>query len=325
MKNTVTFFILMLCIHINGQTLSPTNSIKIPGSADAFRGGYTFAYTQSGTPWNGSLISFGGLSNNYDTQLNSSYYGSDISFRTRNGDNSSWNAWSKIYHSGNLNNANVDFTTKNLFVNGSIDINANGAIPVIRGNGGYIPAGLSFIDDSYNTAGQVKQWSIFKGNQWLKGLGFMRYDAVNRCAGGICDLAFMLFDNGDAQIGNANGMFNVISKMSVQGNMKVDAKLEAKEVKVTTTPTADFVFEHNYDLPKLEDVEKQIKENKHLPEIASAEEMKKEGVNVGEFQIKLLQKIEELTLYSIEQNKKNKELQLRLEKLEKLLSEKNTK
>lgn len=98
-----------------------------------------------------------------------------------------------------------------------------------------------------------------------------------------------------------------LSYKNAFGNVMVDGKLEAKEVKVTLTPTADFVFEKGYGLPKLEEVEKFVKENKHLPEIASAKEMEKEGVNVGEFQIKLLQKIEELTLYSIDLNKENKE------------------
>ncbi|WP_260134035.1 hypothetical protein [Elizabethkingia anophelis] len=95
--------------------------------------------------------------------------------------------------------------------------------------------------------------------------------------------------------------------LNSNGNALLDGKLEAKEIKVTTTPTADFVFEDSYHLPNLESVEKHIKEKKHLPEIASASEMQKEGVNIGDFQIKLLQKIEELTLYSIEQNKLNKE------------------
>ncbi|MDF2933066.1 MAG: hypothetical protein K0R36_2397 [Chryseobacterium sp.] len=98
------------------------------------------------------------------------------------------------------------------------------------------------------------------------------------------------------------------------GNAMVQGKFEAKEIKVTLTPTADFVFEEKYNLPKLEDVEKHIKEKKHLPEIASAKQMKKEGVNVGEFQIKLLQKIEELTLYTIEQNKRIKELESKINK-----------
>lgn len=96
---------------------------------------------------------------------------------------------------------------------------------------------------------------------------------------------------------------NASLKISQNGNASLQGKLETKEVKVTTTPTADFVFAEDYKLPKLGDVEKHIKKKKHLPDIASAEQMKREGVNVGEFQIKLLQKIEELTLYSIEQNK----------------------
>ncbi|WP_426475645.1 hypothetical protein [Chryseobacterium balustinum] len=61
-------------------------------------------------------------------------------------------------------------------------------------------------------------------------------------------------------------------------------------------------------------MEKHIKEKKHLPEIASAKQMEKEGVNVGEFQIKLLQKIEELTLYTIEQNKRIKYLESKINK-----------
>lgn len=114
-----------------------------------------------------------------------------------------------------------------------------------------------------------------------------------------------------------------VMKLTPAGNAALQGKFEAKEIKVTLTPTADFVFENDYDLPKLEDVEKHIKEKKHLPEIASAKQMEKEGVNVGEFQIKLLQKIEELTLYTIEQNKLLKEQsklikeqQKRIEKLE---------
>lgn len=93
------------------------------------------------------------------------------------------------------------------------------------------------------------------------------------------------------------------------GNALLNGKLEVKEIKVTLTPTADFVFDEHYNLPNLEDIEKHIKEKKHLPEIASAKMMEQEGVNIGEFQIKLLQKIEELTLYSIEQNKQIKQLQ----------------
>ncbi|CAI8706242.1 hypothetical protein [Chryseobacterium sp. IT-36CA2] len=111
------------------------------------------------------------------------------------------------------------------------------------------------------------------------------------------------------------GAINFITNKKIQmairpnGNALLNGKLEAKELKVTLTPTADFVFDENYDLPKLEEVAKHIKEKKHLPEIASAKVMEKEGVNVGEFQIKLLQKIEELTLYVIKQDQQIKQLE----------------
>jgi hypothetical protein len=74
-----------------------------------------------------------------------------------------------------------------------------------------------------------------------------------------------------------------IMKISPNGNAVLQGKLEAKEIKVTLTSTAYFVFAEDYKLPKLEDVEKHIKENKHLPEIAFANQMEKEGVNIGKF------------------------------------------
>ncbi|WP_340063201.1 hypothetical protein [Ascidiimonas aurantiaca] len=114
---------------------------------------------------------------------------------------------------------------------------------------------------------------------------------------------------------NANG--NLL-KISHTGDAAVYGKFEAKEVKVSLTPTADFVFENDYNLPTLEFIENYIKEKKHLPEIASAKEMEKNGVNIGTFQIQLLQKIEELTLYTIQQEKKIKEQAQKIEDLESL-------
>ncbi len=98
------------------------------------------------------------------------------------------------------------------------------------------------------------------------------------------------------------GTTNPTSKLTVAGN------IASREVKVTVDAGADFVFENNYTLPSLDAVDKYIKDNKHLPDIASADEMKKEGINLSEMNIKLLQKIEEMTLYMIEQNKQIKDL-----------------
>ncbi|MCZ2224133.1 MAG: hypothetical protein LC122_10955, partial [Chitinophagales bacterium] len=67
---------------------------------------------------------------------------------------------------------------------------------------------------------------------------------------------------------------------------------------------ADYVFEENYQLKPLSEVEQFIKTHKHLPNIPSAKEVKNSGVNLVEMNNKLLEKTEELTLYIIEQNKK---------------------
>ncbi|UOY06663.1 hypothetical protein L0P88_22415 [Muricauda sp. SCSIO 64092] len=102
----------------------------------------------------------------------------------------------------------------------------------------------------------------------------------------------------------------------------VKGKIAAEEVKVSLyNGWSDFVFGKDYYLPTLEEVENHIKEKGHLKDIPSAKEVAKNGVLLGEMNSKLLQKIEELTLYLIEQNKRNKEQQERIEKLEKLNSE----
>lgn len=98
------------------------------------------------------------------------------------------------------------------------------------------------------------------------------------------------------------GTMNPTSMLTVAGN------INSREVKVTVDAGADFVFENNYNLTSLDAVDKYIKENKHLPEIASADKMKKEGINLSEMNIKLLQKIEELTLYMIQMKKENQEM-----------------
>ncbi|WP_330745055.1 cell wall anchor protein [Chryseobacterium sp. CP-77] len=87
---------------------------------------------------------------------------------------------------------------------------------------------------------------------------------------------------------------------------RFDGKIKAKEVEVKTNVWADYVFKKEYQLKSLEDVEKHIIEKGHLPNIPTAQEVLKNGINVAEMNSKLLEKIEELTLYSIEQNKQLK-------------------
>ncbi|MDO9187610.1 MAG: collagen-like protein [Bacteroidia bacterium] len=101
--------------------------------------------------------------------------------------------------------------------------------------------------------------------------------------------------------------------------LAVNGIIGAKELKIEINSSTwpDYVFEKKYSLLPLNELEQYIQKNKHLPNIPSAKNVKKEnGVLVGEMQTKLLQKVEELTLYIIEQNKKIIEQNKRIEALE---------
>jgi len=105
-----------------------------------------------------------------------------------------------------------------------------------------------------------------------------------------------------------NGAGNVGIGTSNPGAYKLAVKgtIGAQKVKVTQSGWADFVFEPDYSLPSLAELETFIHTNKHLPDMPTEEEVASEGLDLGEMNKKLLQKIEELTLYLIEENKKNK-------------------
>jgi len=98
--------------------------------------------------------------------------------------------------------------------------------------------------------------------------------------------------------------------------LSVDGKIICEKIKVVSDVNgADFVFDENYNLMPIEDVESFIIENKHLPNVPTANEMKTNGFDLIEMDIILLQKIEELTLYIIEQNKIIQKQQEEIEKL----------
>ncbi len=102
--------------------------------------------------------------------------------------------------------------------------------------------------------------------------------------------------------------------------LAVNGKIHTKEIRVdlNLTDWADFVFYDNYKLPTLTEVENHIKEKGHLKDIPSAKEVAQNGIYLGQMDAKLLQKIEELTLYTIQQEKS---LQSQKEEIEDLKQE----
>ena len=118
----------------------------------------------------------------------------------------------------------------------------------------------------------------------------------------------------DGNVGIGTESF-VDASDNLEYKLSVEGKVRAHEIKVYTT-WADYVFEDDYDLPSLEAVEEHIKTKGHLKDIPCAKVVEENGIELGEMNKLLLQKIEELTLYVIEQNKEMTKMKLKLEALE---------
>ncbi|KXX71230.1 hypothetical protein [Flammeovirga sp. SJP92] len=106
------------------------------------------------------------------------------------------------------------------------------------------------------------------------------------------------------------------------GEFVIAGKVHAQEVKVTANAgtVPDYVFKEDYHMMSLEDVENYIKKHSHLPEVKSAAQIEEEGLHLAEMNLILLKKIEELTLHTIEQEKKIKSLEAKDKEIEEVKS-----
>jgi len=114
---------------------------------------------------------------------------------------------------------------------------------------------------------------------------------------------------------SSQGMGVNVSTIPAGYHLAVGGKIIAKELKITATTIPDYVFSPAYRLPPLGEVAAYIEQNGHLPEVPSAVEVAREGINVSEMQATLLKKVEELTLYMIEQNRQLQNQQQQIEQL----------
>lgn len=118
------------------------------------------------------------------------------------------------------------------------------------------------------------------------------------------------FNGGNVGIGTNNP----------QKLLDVKGTIHAQNIEVDLSGWSDFVFSKDYNLPTLQEVEAHISAHNRLPDIPSEKQVKEEGINIGEMQAKLLQKIEELTLYVIDQNKKIEAQNQEIETLKGIIS-----
>lgn len=152
------------------------------------------------------------------------------------------------------------------------------------------------------------------------GIKFLTFDSGNTFVFQTTDASNNPTANSTLRIGGFGSFYSTPINLAVSGKvgigttipdeaLAVKGKIHAQEVKVDmSVPGPDYVFEQNYALLSLVDLSKYIQENKHLPEVPSAKEMEQNGVNLGNMNLLLLKKVEELTLYVIELEKEVREL-----------------
>mgnify|MGYP003575864298 CR=1 FL=1 len=301
--------------------------------------GFTYA---NNAPHNGSLWHLGPT--RYSLQVNASYGNEGlISFRTFNGDNNTWGNWRRLVTNDELlyngwvnypgQDANtlainkVNFTyANNAPFNGpilhfgpqnySMQFNSEygGNQLAFRTHNGDVSAWRPWkrllTEDDINAGGENFQSVTNRGNTTTPGkeINFRSVDA-NRYVflGGVTGYprigAYNLLTGYDDLIFDCKNIG--IGTTSPGEKLTVNGKIHAKEVKVDlNVPAPDYVFEEHYKLPRLKDIKNYITQYKHLPEVPSAREMKKNGIDLSEMNMLLLKKVEELTLHLIEKEQK---------------------
>lgn len=187
--------------------------------------------------------------------------------------------------------------------NGEVYFNKNVGI------GTSTPTGLLEIKGPYNGNSQLIINTTNSGGELRFSdndvpQGFVWYNQTNNyMAFGRGNASNSMFVNGSGDFGI--GTTTPDSKLTVKGT------IHTQEVKVDLNGSAapDYVFEKDYPLFSLGELKTYIDQNKHLPEIPSATEMEMNGINLKEMNLLLLKKVEELTLYIIEQDKRLKKLE----------------
>jgi len=129
--------------------------------------------------------------------------------------------------------------------------------------------------------------------------------------------AFTVYNNGNVGIGTTDTHGY---KLAVVGNLGIKGKIEAEEVKVFTPLWSDYVFSNDYKLMDLKELDEYINKNNHLPGIPTNLEIKVNGIRLGYMNSLLIKKIEELTLYIIEQDVKINKLIKENDELKQLIS-----
>lgn len=233
-------------------------------------------------------------------------------------------------YSGNAED--IDFGTGNTNTNGRLHLCIQSVPKLTVATDGRIGIGTTLpqakLQVTYASAVNDPQIKIHQTNSDFARLSFSNNTTSNYWT--IAGMSSATNDN--ARLNFYNNVYGDVMSLTGNGNvcigtttpatgykLSVNGKIICEEMKVQLHANwPDYVFDKEYSLMPIEELEQSIKANKHLPGFAPAPEAEKEGgFHVGEMQIKLLEKVEELTLYLIQQDKEIELLKNKVNALEK--------
>ncbi|MFD2581614.1 hypothetical protein ACFSR6_03870 [Pedobacter vanadiisoli] len=321
MKNTIKLTALVLfsisSLIVNAQTATRDNA-GLQGDAGAVSGFFETVnpvnYPAGSNGWWHLLdVRHGNNNNNYAMQFAGSFFNQELYFRKTN--NNAGQPWSKVLleTNGNVGIGTSSPSTRLEVMPPAINESSAGVFH-LRGDQAWGNV-LTLATDAANGnddakllfsyRNKSKQWSI-GGNNGTTSFGIWEDGGDGVYGSGFGNQRFIVAAGGNVGIGISTPQ----EKLSVNGNIR------AREIKVEATNWPDYVFEEGYKVGTLQELESYIKANKHLPDMPAAKEVETNGIEVSEM-LKLQQKkIEELTLYLIEKDKKIDALMKRVDVLE---------
>lgn len=205
----------------------------------------------------------------------------------------------------------------------------NPVIKLYRATGGGECTAGSGIFPAYNW--WIENWYSSTDPASMNGALHFRTSGDGQCVGDeIVSTKLTILKDGNIGVGTVNpvaklqvignvviGQETIVSGDYTSPELAVSGIIVAKEIVVTDGDEwGDFVFDEDYELLDLDELEQKIKELGHLPGIPSAVEVNQNGVNIRGMQNKMLQKIEEISLYLIELKKENTKLTQKIQELE---------